>query len=80
MNGSQAISFSSFGLTSYTLTQIKVLDDPDFIEGITPIVVNPENQSQGSVKSNVIYDLSGRRVSAPSKGIYIIGGRKVVVK
>lgn len=80
MNGTQTISFSSFGLTSYTLTQIKVLDDPDFIEGIAPIVVNPENQSKGSVKSDVIYDISGRRVSTPGKGIYIIGGRKVVVK
>jgi len=27
-----------------------------------------------------IYDLSGRRVMQPTKGLYIIGGKKVVVK
>ena len=29
---------------------------------------------------NIIYDLSGRRVSNPQKGIYIINGKKVVIK
>ena len=28
----------------------------------------------------VIYDLSGRRVTNPTKGIYIVDGRKVVVR
>ena len=32
----------------------------------------------GKVKA--IYDLQGRKVAAPSKGIYIIGGKKVLVK
>ena len=26
------------------------------------------------------YDLSGRKVSTPTKGIYLIDGRKVIVK
>ncbi|MCD8301965.1 MAG: calycin-like domain-containing protein, partial [Prevotellaceae bacterium] len=30
--------------------------------------------------ANAVYDLSGRKVSAPSKGIYIINGKKVLVK
>ena len=30
--------------------------------------------------SDAIYDLQGRRVAAPRKGIYIKGGRKVVLK
>ena len=30
--------------------------------------------------SDIIYDLHGRRVENPEKGIYIIGGKKVVVK
>ena len=29
---------------------------------------------------DIIYDLQGRRVETPAKGIYIIGGRKVAVK
>lgn len=38
--------------------------------------VNINNQD----KKDVIYDLQGRRVTAPKKGIYIMNGKKVVVK
>ena len=31
-------------------------------------------------KSNLIYDLQGRRVENPTKGVYIVDGRKVVIK
>ena len=30
--------------------------------------------------SNICYDLQGRRVAQPAKGLYIMGGRKVVIK
>lgn len=30
--------------------------------------------------SEIIFDLSGRRVTHPAKGIYIVGGKKVVIK
>ncbi len=30
--------------------------------------------------SNTIYDLSGRRVSNPTKGVYVLSGKKIVVK
>ena len=33
-----------------------------------------------SAGNTVIYDLSGRRVANPTKGIYIVKGRKVVIK
>ena len=33
-----------------------------------------------SPASNDIFDLSGRRVSNPTKGIYIINGKKVLIK
>ena len=29
---------------------------------------------------NVVYDLQGRRVSQPTKGLYIVNGKKVVIK
>ena len=31
-------------------------------------------------KSEIIFDLQGRRVMAPTKGLYIVGGKKVVIK
>ena len=37
--------------------------------------------SPSGIEGNqVVYDLSGRRVSCTGKGIYIVGGRKVVIK
>ena len=36
-----------------------------------------ENEQQGEA---VYYDLSGRRVQNPEKGIYIVNGRKVFIK
>ena len=33
-----------------------------------------------NVNDNVIYDLSGRRVTNPTKGLYIMNGKKVVIK
>ena len=30
--------------------------------------------------NNVIYDLSGRQVNTPTKGLYIINGKKMLVK
>ena len=32
------------------------------------------------IKDNNYYDLSGRRVSKPTKGLFIQNGRKVVIK
>ena len=43
-------------------------------ENTTDIEVPTANSQQ----STVIYDLQGRRVANPTKGVYIVGGRKVV--
>ena len=32
------------------------------------------------VRGNVYYDLNGRRVLYPTKGIYIVNGKKIVIK
>ena len=42
----------------------------DISDGITSVKFNAND--------NVIYDLQGRRVSQPSKGIYIVNGKKVL--
>lgn len=38
-----------------------------------------EHQELGTQSSNIIYDLRGRRVTHPEKGIYIVNGRKVLI-
>ena len=39
-----------------------------------------ENYEIRDLKSTMIYDLMGRRVEHPAKGIYIKGRKKMVVK
>ena len=46
-------------------------DDATGIEGLN---VND------NVNANEVYDLQGRRVARPTKGIYIVNGKKVVIK
>jgi hypothetical protein len=38
------------------------------------------NVERGTLNDNSIYTLSGQRVAKATKGIYIINGRKVVIK
>ena len=45
----------------------------------TAISSAPLNDN-GEMMNDNVYDLQGRRVAAPAKGLYIIGGKKVVVK
>ena len=50
------------------------LDEDAYIEtGIGEVVAD-------AVKENAIYDLAGRRVLHPTKGLYIINGKKVILK
>lgn len=45
----------------------------DYVTGLETLSVSP-------LKSDGIYDLSGRCISQPRKGLYIIDGRKMVIK
>lgn len=51
---------------------VSVVFTTEYLVGIASV----ESDRQGV--SSAIYDLSGRRVSRPAKGIYVINGRKVV--
>jgi len=46
------------------------ITDPDGIKGLTP---DPSSVGEGS-----IYDLQGRKVQNPTKGLYIVGGKKIL--
>ena len=60
------------GLKIYSLTIVPTVVNL----GIQDIVMS----SGRNTKSSHIYDLQGRRVTAPKRGLYIVNGRKVVVK
>ena len=51
-----------------------VLIKGDVSDGINAITHDETQEAQS------IYDLSGRRTSTPTKGVYIINGKKVVIK
>ena len=57
----------------FSAAELWILEDVENETGIGE--VKGEN---GKVKT--IYDLQGRKVETPSKGIYIIDGKKVLVK
>ena len=50
---------------------VNVPSDPSGIDGV---------QTKSFAGQRVIYDLSGRRVTNPSRGIYIVDGRMVVIQ
>ena len=69
MGASSALCFNSFEVTRYTYVE------PVIPDGIDEAVTTIENHG------SAIYDLSGRRVTNPVKGgVYVIGGKKVIVK
>ena len=51
------------------------IDNDDETTGIGMTTVNGQQTTDG-----VYYDLSGRRVAQPTKGLYIVNGKKIVIK
>ena len=49
-----------------------------FINGETTGINNVENAGQFTF--GTVYNMNGQRVSQPTKGLYIMNGRKVIVK
>ena len=49
----------------------------DFDGGVTTGI---ENNNREAITNNRYYDLQGRRVNQPTKGLYIVNGKKVVIK
>ena len=52
--------------------RLSVVFDDDTTTGIDNVNVN--------LNDNKVYDLQGRRVAQPTKGLYIVNGKKVVIK
>lgn len=61
---------------SILLNQVNQFDDPTAIESVT---IDAADEAIPASKRG-IYDLQGRKVANPSKGLYIINGKKQYVK
>ena len=53
---------------------LKILTWEEYVTGIEEVTTST------SESKKVIYDLQGRRVQTPAKGLYIVNGKKVVIK
>ena len=53
---------------------VEVADPDDSESGIEAV------EAEENVLFEGIYDLQGRKVNAPAKGIYIVNGKKILVK
>ena len=62
----------TFDMNAGSVSIRKNYDDEDGIAEVSG--------SYRSYETNETYDLSGRRVSRPAKGLYIVNGKKVVIK
>ena len=65
-------------LTIRTANRMGGLGPEGHVSGTTDI--STLNVERGTLNDNSIYTLSGQRVAKATKGIYIINGRKVVIK
>ena len=67
---------------------LEVTDNPDnpYAAEVKRVIFTEKSdatdikQLSGDETTGVIYDLSGRRVNNPTKGIYIMGGKKMYIK
>jgi hypothetical protein len=57
------------------ITGGRYITDPATDTGINQLEVNGNNR-----QSTAVYDMLGRRIETPAKGIYIVNGRKFVIK
>lgn len=68
--GAGWFKLDNFHLTCISLGAVDAPELPDAIQNI----------EKGETAADAIYDLAGRRVVAPAKGVYIQNGQKVLVK
>lgn len=73
-NGNMVVATSN-GTDTYVLTDLQKMYFSQTATSIEALKSEPQNATPGAV-----YDLSGRRVEKPVKGLYIVGGKKVVIK
>ena len=60
-------------LSTSAAARLAITFDDDVTTGVTEIV-------NSKLSNSKYFDLQGRRVAAPQKGLYIVNGKKVVIK
>ena len=55
------------------------LDDVLLMKG-SPDGIEEMAADRNAAEQSVVYDMMGRRVEKPVRGLYIVNGRKVIVK
>ena len=62
--------------------RIEKSDAPANASALTMRFANPTSIEEvvSAFQNNAVYDLNGRRVATPEKGIYIVNGKKVIIK
>ena len=78
--GGYTMRFVRFSLDWASNGKYKFTEDAPFYPIKSTNQTAIEEITDNRVKSTDIYDLQGRKVENPSKGIYIINGKKVLVK
>lgn len=53
---------------------LKIMTEEEYVTGIEEITAPEKNAEK------VIYDLQGRRIQAPAKGLYIVNGKKMIIR
>ena len=78
--GGYTMRFVRFSLDWASNGTYKFTDDAPFypIKSTNPSAIEEVKGEEGKVKT--IYDLQGRKVENPTKGLYIINGKKVIFK
>lgn len=79
--------FQYCGWLGETSTEVSGFEDLHLVYGYddNPIIITPRPSSINGIEhkaimNDVYYDLQGRKVTSPTKGLYIKNGKKVIIK
>ena len=72
-----AFNMSMSAATTYYIDNVKLLVDEETVD---QIVTDVQAVRPAAVSDGQYYDLQGRRVAQPVKGMYIVNGKKTIVK
>lgn len=72
-----AFNMSMSAATTYYIDNVKLLVDEETVD---QIVTDVQAVRPAAVNDGQYYDLQGRRVAQPVKGMYIVNGKKTIVK